>query len=342
MDDEVSYLNTLYQPYQALDYALADWLKEFQQIAHPTTDIKPLLEPLLPPIVNTCIALTPTIMTVSSSTQPKNLNELALNESYIQPQMNLTPINSLVGPCVSSTDSDTDSSFHSQEPMDCAITPSSTPITSHIENIPSSLSTTSKLTSPALETLESTITQDDEKLKTAEVMQVDNDVGMVMQPSVLLDDDDSSISSPKSDSHIPTLEDLRLLVDLFYLPFEHGKHAEQLLDTFHWLKANCFVLSDFNGPQEYKEPTATIEDWRDRAKAFQQDVGHICSTLDRLSQIPNQSLLYDLYPYIQDMKTILSLLAIFTGWLGMISLLIPCCCFQVIKKIIFKKGFYKC
>lgn len=40
-----------------------------------------------------------------------------------------------------------------------------------------------------------------------------------------------------------TLEDLQLLVDLFYLPYEHGPQAMQMLREFNWLRANCNVVS---------------------------------------------------------------------------------------------------
>lgn len=39
-----------------------------------------------------------------------------------------------------------------------------------------------------------------------------------------------------------THEDLSLLCDLFYLPFEHGGQGIQLLQEFNWLKSNASVL----------------------------------------------------------------------------------------------------
>lgn len=40
-----------------------------------------------------------------------------------------------------------------------------------------------------------------------------------------------------------TSDDILLLCDLFYLPFEHGCQGLQLLNEFHWLKINAGVLS---------------------------------------------------------------------------------------------------
>jgi len=35
---------------------------------------------------------------------------------------------------------------------------------------------------------------------------------------------------------------LSLLCDLFYLPFEHGGQALQLLQEFNWLKSNAYLV----------------------------------------------------------------------------------------------------
>ena len=35
-----------------------------------------------------------------------------------------------------------------------------------------------------------------------------------------------------------TLDDIKLLVQLFYLPYEHGSNAQQIFINFHWLRFN--------------------------------------------------------------------------------------------------------
>lgn len=40
-----------------------------------------------------------------------------------------------------------------------------------------------------------------------------------------------------------TIEDLSLLAELFYLPYEHGNKAMQMLKEFNWLRANSSVVS---------------------------------------------------------------------------------------------------
>lgn len=39
------------------------------------------------------------------------------------------------------------------------------------------------------------------------------------------------------------LDDLQLLADLFYLPYEHGPKGAQMLKEFQWLRANSSVVS---------------------------------------------------------------------------------------------------
>lgn len=39
-----------------------------------------------------------------------------------------------------------------------------------------------------------------------------------------------------------TQEDLSLLCDLFYLPFEHGGQGIQVLQEFNWLKSNAQIV----------------------------------------------------------------------------------------------------
>jgi hypothetical protein len=43
-----------------------------------------------------------------------------------------------------------------------------------------------------------------------------------------------------------THEDLALLCDLFYLPFEHGGQGLQLLHEFNWLKSNAHLVMHAN------------------------------------------------------------------------------------------------
>jgi len=55
-------------------------------------------------------------------------------------------------------------------------------------------------------------------------------------------DNADAVSQPVDIEKQLTHEDLSLLCDLFYLPFEHGGQGIQLLQEFNWLKSNAYVV----------------------------------------------------------------------------------------------------
>lgn len=115
-----------------------------------------------------------------------------------------------------------------------------------------------------------------------------------------------------------TIDDLLLLCDLFYLPFEHGAKAIHLLNEFQWLKSNAHTLvahknksvSDSNEHLESQE-------WNRRANAFQ----NLCNTIFELTRkiafCENRELCYDLYTYVWEVSSVTSLLSAFVQWLGL-------------------------
>ncbi|XP_018082948.1 protein O-GlcNAcase isoform X2 [Xenopus laevis] len=109
-----------------------------------------------------------------------------------------------------------------------------------------------------------------------------------------------------------SLEDLQLLADLFYLPYEHGPKGVQMLKEFQWLRANSSVVSVNCGGKEADK----IAEWRERAAKFEEMCSVVMSMFTRLSNCPNRTILYDLYPYVWDIKSIISLVKSFVQWLG--------------------------
>lgn len=51
-----------------------------------------------------------------------------------------------------------------------------------------------------------------------------------------------------------TVDDLSLLCDLFYLPFEHGGQGLQLLQEFNWLKSNAHLVVSPKQIQDKSNP----------------------------------------------------------------------------------------
>ncbi|XP_074640311.1 protein O-GlcNAcase-like isoform X2 [Tubulanus polymorphus] len=285
--------NNAFNPRHALKVAIDDWLDEFYVVK--TSCVKKPKKPMLIPDaafqtgVNTCMTVTPTtnVLPNLNNTQNnlhppiKNVNELVsladINSSYLQPA-SIGPVNSL-------TDAQSDVSSTSPppdyqldlEPMECS----------------------SKLDA----------THDGSSVVTAkccEEMQVDDN------------NKEMSCDRMEETSRIRhegklTADDVLLLVDLFYLPYEHGPRAVQLLNDFHWLKTNAhLVIQNAVGIHTKQEES----EWRKKAAEFNAEVRHISDIVEKLFHIPNRGILYDLYPYVWDMRGILSLLSSFVKWLG--------------------------
>ncbi|XP_059206095.1 protein O-GlcNAcase [Centropristis striata] len=104
-----------------------------------------------------------------------------------------------------------------------------------------------------------------------------------------------------------TLEDLKLLSDLFYLPYEHGPTARSMLQQLDWLK---------NNRGDAAAETDKTAEWRSRAKQFDDMCEAVVKMFNRLSNAPNRRILYDLYNYICDIKSGVGLARAYVKTLG--------------------------
>uniref|UniRef100_A0A672RZ63 protein O-GlcNAcase n=1 Tax=Sinocyclocheilus grahami TaxID=75366 RepID=A0A672RZ63_SINGR len=102
---------------------------------------------------------------------------------------------------------------------------------------------------------------------------------------------------------------VRLLVGLYYLPHEHGPPAQNLLQDLTWLKANCHCVS-VNGTGK------KVEEWRDRAGRFLAACDDVALLHSAVVNSINRALLYDIYPYIWDLRNTLLVAKAFICWLG--------------------------
>lgn len=113
-----------------------------------------------------------------------------------------------------------------------------------------------------------------------------------------------------------TVEDLTLLCHLFYLPFEHGPKGMQLLHEFNWLKINSHLAagggSSGAGPDHHHQ----VREWQKRADRFDGMSRALNRLFTRLTYINNRELLYELYPYVWDMRGVVALLNSYVKWLG--------------------------
>ena len=110
-------------------------------------------------------------------------------------------------------------------------------------------------------------------------------------------------------------EDILILCDLFYVPFEHGPRAVHLLKKVHWLVNNVDRIKDANKTPR-SEHTAEIREWYARAINFHEYHKEIAQMVDKFVNIPNREILYELYNYISDMRSVLSLVNSYIRWQG--------------------------
>ncbi|KAF5905163.1 protein O-GlcNAcase-like [Clarias magur] len=109
-----------------------------------------------------------------------------------------------------------------------------------------------------------------------------------------------------------TLDDLMLLADLFYLPYEYGPTALNMLQELQWLRSNSDAAAF--GPVGAENNKA--KEWRERAEHFEDLCSAVVQMFNRLSNAPNRTILYDLYNYICDIKSGVSLARAFVSSLG--------------------------
>ena len=291
-------LNTRYQPFRALNTAIKDWLVEIHtECKEPKKSMCATVQaPLVPVPSATCITAgssfpsqavpIPTLL-VQAALGVTNVNELSalaeVNESLIQPST-ITPLNSLID---SSSDSEVESVGEpAAEPMDCAVTPGSSPVPEP------SVITENPLGNPL-----------DCKSELLDTMQV--------EPT-------PNTSSSRQTSLL-TYDDVQQIVDLFFLPLDHGPFAVQLLNDFSCIKMNAHLASEAKAANASEEKRAQAREWHNHCQQFELKLTKVMDIMERFCYIPNRALVYDLFPYLWDMKEMLLIVHSFVRWLGMLA-----------------------
>lgn len=293
-----------YAPRQALRQAVTAWLPDFFVTTAPsyTALRKPvpgvIPAPVIPPAV-------PSICVAGN----KAVNQMAILEvadGYIEPLPAAVPRSSLEELSESETESSLSSSVVDIEPMDCAVTPGTTPASVDCSHATSEHNDGSDT---VVSCDESTCT---ENIPSTETMQIDSETP------------NSSI----------TVDDIMTIVDMFYLPFEHGPRAVRLLSDFFDIKlqaadsladrvtsensdellANCCEDCDSNSADKFDR--AKSSKWHELVRTFLTRLQWISDIIDRILSVPNKALAYELFPYLWDIKAAVHLLDCFVQWLG--------------------------
>jgi len=131
----------------------------------------------------------------------------------------------------------------------------------------------------------------------------------------------------KADRHVAdmatlTVDDMVLICHLFYLPYEHGPRAAAMLHSVAWLlehlppPLNVELHSPLSPSSSSDDDDDTRYEWYDRASRFSRSYRDVAMAVDKLVNIPNRELLYDVYAYITDMRSTLALVNSYIKWLG--------------------------
>ncbi|NWI87144.1 OGA GlcNAcase, partial [Pitta sordida] len=116
-----------------------------------------------------------------------------------------------------------------------------------------------------------------------------------------------------------TLKEVQMLVELFYLPYHHGPLAQELLEHFRWLRANSLSVGVPATAPEGCRGTR----WRGQAQSFQLLCREMCRLHSRFVSAAGRALLYDLHPYLWDIRNMLLAASAFILWLGCQSVTAP-------------------
>ena len=113
------------------------------------------------------------------------------------------------------------------------------------------------------------------------------------------------------------LDDVILLGDCYYLPYENGPEADALYEQARQLIARIARMAD-RGQAASSEPTSRgrPEEWRDAAARFRERAGHLRQLCVRLAELRRRTLFHALSRRVWDLKEELDLLDRYVGASG--------------------------
>uniref|UniRef100_H3B628 protein O-GlcNAcase n=1 Tax=Latimeria chalumnae TaxID=7897 RepID=H3B628_LATCH len=297
-DDTVCEAETSYSPQEALNMALQEWMKEINKPFLPGTTGRQVLQSKMA-----------TFETTSSSVPNSNLDVRVTNPGTdsVSPQCNKTsplrvesedmasPADQWAFRAATKTKEDdpdtrTPNEFHSKHQKDSRTGEEAQP-----------LCDLQKDSSPDSNT-ETSMCEDEELSK--KVDQLTNEKRISECPT----------AQQRMLPGFLTEADIRTLVELYYLPYDHGEEADNLLREFRWLNDNRDYVSA-SAKKSEGQKVRSVE-WRSRAQKFCCQCEKIAILHGRFVTCVNRALFYDLYPYIWDMRNILLNASAFIAWLG--------------------------
>ncbi|KAI6214663.1 hypothetical protein M3Y94_00295100 [Aphelenchoides besseyi] len=105
-------------------------------------------------------------------------------------------------------------------------------------------------------------------------------------------------------------EQLALLVDIFYLPFDYGERGLLLLEDFQWLHKNAHLLRQVDPSN-----SSLIGEWNSRFDVFQSGSTQLETFFRRFLISPNRSLVQEIFPYISEAHATTTILSAILKWM---------------------------
>ncbi|XP_047539656.1 protein O-GlcNAcase isoform X1 [Vanessa atalanta] len=135
---------------------------------------------------------------------------------------------------------------------------------------------------------------------------------MMVEPAEPAEVADELCEDAALEENALTADDLMLLCDLFYLPFEHGSRGLRLMHDFHWLTAHAASILPKN---KTEAGGAATGEWRRRLRRFSWWAARVRRVARRVGAAANRELHAELRPYLWDLCAVLALLQAFLRWL---------------------------
>ena len=133
------------------------------------------------------------------------------------------------------------------------------------------------------------------------------------EPDSRTDSEPAQSATSADDDEQLTLRDVMLLCDFFSLPHSHGTKAKQTLRSAHWLASNAARMREYKRGSE-KPPE--VSEWLEEAYEYQAQARHWIHVCNLLMDIPNRDILYCVYAYVNDMRSVVWLLNSYFKWNG--------------------------
>ncbi|CAH2097175.1 unnamed protein product [Euphydryas editha] len=189
-----------------------------------------------------------------------------------------------------------------------------------IGDTPQTLSPSRALAEPLAEPLDEDVVMHDQLSENGS-MQVEPSnsplsADMMVEPAEPAEVTDEPVDEAPLEENALTADDLMLLCDLFYLPFEHGSRGLRLMHDFHWLTTHAAsILHKGNKSEACASGSAATSEWRRRLRRFSWWSARARRLARRVGGARNGELHAELRPYLWDLCAVLALLQAFLRWL---------------------------